>query len=73
MTSLTPDELIMMMSNRQHDSAGEEDEEQRTKRWKQKQEEGCQAFRRSGGASDDWTAEVSKVKQRQGRRISTGW
>lgn len=35
----------MMMSNRQHNNAVEEDEEQRMKRWKWNQEECCQAFR----------------------------
>lgn len=49
MTSLTPDELIIMMSGRQHESGEEEDEEQRKGRWKRNQEESG----RSGSASDD--------------------
>lgn len=49
MTSLTPDELIIMMSGRQHESGEGEDEEQRKGRWKRNQEESG----RSGSASDE--------------------
>lgn len=63
MTSLTPDELSMTMSDRQHDSGEGDDKEQRMKRWKRKREEFCQEGVETGGQEvlRDWTAPVRQV------------